>query len=118
MGDRLRDLIANREEIDQFLEKTLEFNERFFDPQSWQAKLRKKQRVEQRHLAEMRDMRRIKLLEIEIENEAKMEAARSPDSGKHRPAEFDQNIRKVEQIFKDLDPYREHLLKKRSTMLL
>lgn len=46
VGDRLRDLIFNREEIDRFLEKTIEFNERFFDPQSWHAKMRQKQRVE------------------------------------------------------------------------
>lgn len=69
VGDRLRDLIFNREEIDHFLEKTIEFNEQFFDPQSWQEKMRKKQKIEQKNLAEVRDMRRLKLLDKELENQ-------------------------------------------------
>lgn len=69
VGDRLRDLIFHREEIDHFLEKTIEFNEQFFDPQSWQEKMRKKQKIEQKNLAEVRDMHRLKLLDKELENQ-------------------------------------------------
>jgi len=80
--------------------------------------MRKKQKIEQKNLAEVRDMRRLKLLDKELENQGNYYNQASPDSGKKRPKVFEDNLHEVEFIFKALDPYRDYLLKKRATMLM
>lgn len=70
-----------RQQIDQTLKETLEFNERILDPDTWAKKLRKRQIQEMKEIKHIMDERKAKLLI----NDGEL-SPRPTDREKDRPA--------------------------------
>lgn len=72
VGDGLNKLKYAREDIDECLRQTREFNQRIEDPETWNKILRKRQRDEMKAMQVMRDNKRLQLIlkmDAEPENE-------------------------------------------------